>query len=456
MISRIEIDGFRSLIDFQLDMRPGLNIMVGPNGAGKTNIILFFEFLTSLIDNQLSEAINRCGGAGSIFRKTEDGGFVKEIRVNILGYTESPYAKSELRYIQYQYEFTIGLSHDDDFVFFKQQKFSISSNKKRMNDQSWDLVLWSDFDEESQTNTTKIKSVDFRKAPENAWRFAGQDSLTKANKTRAIEAMLNRSIDWDRPLPTIASVLMTEARDVVRDFASGNALNVEPAIAKKYEDSATAPGIRRNGGGLAATLYSLDRLENSNAPRVKMRPRPAIYRNSSPPFLAAKGTLSKINEYVRLVNDEIIKIAVRKDHDDNNLKIFVTLKGTKKDLSLPFAFMSDGTIKWITLVTAIFTNREMFAIEEPENFIHPAMQQEILDLMRNARGFAKKDNFVLMTTHSETLLNAAAPDEVITVRMENGRTIPNRPQNPEELKSEINRSGFGLGYLYLAGALENG
>jgi recombinational DNA repair ATPase RecF len=46
MITKIQVNGFKSLSGFELKLKPGLNILVGPNGSGKTNIILFFEFLS--------------------------------------------------------------------------------------------------------------------------------------------------------------------------------------------------------------------------------------------------------------------------------------------------------------------------------------------------------------------------------------------------------------------------
>ena len=44
MITKIKVDGFKSLKNFELELHEGLNILVGPNGSGKTNIVLFFEF----------------------------------------------------------------------------------------------------------------------------------------------------------------------------------------------------------------------------------------------------------------------------------------------------------------------------------------------------------------------------------------------------------------------------
>ncbi len=71
MITRIYVDGFKTLSGFELSFQPGLNILVGPNGSGKTNIVSFFEFLGYLMKTDASEATSRAGGAGAVFRKTE-------------------------------------------------------------------------------------------------------------------------------------------------------------------------------------------------------------------------------------------------------------------------------------------------------------------------------------------------------------------------------------------------
>jgi predicted ATPase len=49
MLTYIHVDGFRSLSDFEIEIRPSLNILIGPNGGGKSNIISFFQFLSRLM-----------------------------------------------------------------------------------------------------------------------------------------------------------------------------------------------------------------------------------------------------------------------------------------------------------------------------------------------------------------------------------------------------------------------
>jgi hypothetical protein len=60
-----------------------------------------------------------------------------------------------------------------------------------------------------------------------------------------------------------------------------------------------------------------------------------------------------------------------------------------------------------------------------------------------------------MSTHSETLLNSAEPQELIIVSFQDGKTKACRPSNANEIFEEIKKTGFGLGYYYIAGSIDN-
>jgi predicted ATPase len=63
VLTRIEIDGFKSFADFSLDVPPFLAI-VGPNASGKSNLFDAIQFLSSLATRPVSKA---CGaGRGEI------------------------------------------------------------------------------------------------------------------------------------------------------------------------------------------------------------------------------------------------------------------------------------------------------------------------------------------------------------------------------------------------------
>ena len=47
-LDRIEVRGFRSYIEADLELAPGLTVLVGANGSGKTNLLEAMGFLASL------------------------------------------------------------------------------------------------------------------------------------------------------------------------------------------------------------------------------------------------------------------------------------------------------------------------------------------------------------------------------------------------------------------------
>jgi len=46
-ISRVRLKGYKSIVDTEVELKPGLNIIIGPNGSGKTN---FVEYVASIFD----------------------------------------------------------------------------------------------------------------------------------------------------------------------------------------------------------------------------------------------------------------------------------------------------------------------------------------------------------------------------------------------------------------------
>ena len=61
-LKRIKIQGFRSIKEMTLELRP-LNILVGANGAGKSNLIAFFKLVNELMGGRLQEYIGATGRA---------------------------------------------------------------------------------------------------------------------------------------------------------------------------------------------------------------------------------------------------------------------------------------------------------------------------------------------------------------------------------------------------------
>lgn len=450
MITKIEIDGFKSLKDFELELHQGLNILVGPNGAGKTNIILFFEFLSQVVSNQIGNAISHVGGAGVVFQKIGKDKFSDTIKSKIYG---SYFSEPSKKYFSYEYQFEIKISFEKDNVYFSKQEIKLSEvnsfierpeNIKEK--EKWDLrILF----QEDKTNS-EIQIISFNKKKLKS-RFLHFDIKEKDFDPKIKEIILSQNPSQNALIRCIFPLGDDLLYPIIIDLKGGETFNIIPSKVRELEDTATPPGIRKDGCGLATTLYAMKKSrfkENTKAHRF-------WYYFEEPQRTFNPKTLDKIVAFLKAANSTISALDVENDPFSNKLIVKITIKTGDYEAVLPLSSMSDGTVKWLALITAILTSKTIFSIEEPENFLHPWMQAEIAVIMRNHLKEKQSHAFVLMSTHSESLLNHARPEEVIIVDLSNGKTKAKRISNLCAIKEEISNSGFGLGHFYFSNALEN-
>lgn len=453
MLRTLRCTGFKSFDDFELTFKPGLNVLVGPNGSGKTNIILLLEFLGVLTRSPLIEAIGSVGGAGSIFRRTANGKLTHEIVFEISGDgTERDFRSERAEFISYHYSAVIRLSIEENTVVFHRQRLKLSVTQQGES-VAVTKEAGNDIDIETTVSaaevTTKIHKLSAYLAHDRLRSRPHAKDLTLEQVRNMIENTCQHTAKTMCLFESINSIIRGPIL-LHRDLISARSFNIIPSIVRSAEDIATEPSIEANGSGLAALLYALQTSKTRNGNFYFGYPS----RHFRPQFEDAGVMLGQIIEYSKMVNSEILGISVEPDPIESKLRIFLTILYGAGELRLPFSLVSDGTAKWFTLVTAIVTNSNLFAIEEPENFLHPLMQVEIVRIVRNQYGRLEQDRFALVTTHSETILNRCQPSEIIIVEMKNGRTEAHRPHNAQTISEQIQETGFGLGYYYLAEAVE--
>lgn len=415
MITRIEVNGFKSLKNFELTLNSGLNILVGPNGSGKTNIVLFFEFLSKLVSMSVSEAMTEMGGFGFVFQKIGNN-YAEVIKVKITGKTFNKIAKNNYLYT---YAFELKISDDAENVTYANQKLNIVNNE-----QSFIVSLIP----ESGAITIQQRKPD------------GTGKIDMKTQKIWHQRLLKNVIEKDTNLfqesliRIYGSFLFDYFKQILTDLRGGEIFNIIPNRIREQEDMLSQKGIQHDGYGLSKTLYEMKR-GNGSASNYNER------------------NFKKTIAYLKLANTSISDLTIEKDDFNSKLVPKVYIKSGETPSVLPLAFLSDGTLKWLTLVTAVLTSDNVFCIEEPENYLHPWMQAEMCTLMREHLETKSDASFILMTTHSETLLNAAKPEEIIVVEMKNGGTHAKRVENPDLLREIISDSGFGLGHLYLTNSL---
>ncbi|WP_199756379.1 MULTISPECIES: AAA family ATPase [Corallococcus] len=65
LLERIEIEGFKSIREMALDLRP-INVLIGANGSGKSNFISVFTLLQRLTEGRLRQYVATMGGANAL------------------------------------------------------------------------------------------------------------------------------------------------------------------------------------------------------------------------------------------------------------------------------------------------------------------------------------------------------------------------------------------------------
>lgn len=450
MITKIEVNGFKSLSDFDLKLTPGLNILVGPNGSGKTNIILFFEFLSQLMTNQIGHAVSAVGGAGTIFKKIGLNDYEKDIEFKIYGSKKLQKRKT----VTYEYQAKITTSFEKDSIIYSHQSIKLRTGSKFWNDPDetgydkpkWDLDIFyhqvesKPIIEINTLNTKKIESRFLRREKQSSEKIKEELSSFIREQLPSVKSIIN----------LMFPIADDFAFSIYTDLIGGETFNVVPSKVKEQEDAATPPGIKKDGSGLATTLYAMKNSKTKEPNFLRFH-----FYFDHPERTYDPHTLKKIVSYLKLANRTIKNLDVVNDPFNNKLIVKVFIETGEYTSVLPLSAMSDGTIKWLALITAILTSKTIFSIEEPENFLHPWMQAEIANIMREHIKNKELESFVLMTTHSESLLNHSEPNEILLVDLDNGKTTAKRLNDISLIQEEISKSGFGLGHFYFSNALRN-
>jgi predicted ATPase len=157
--------------------------------------------------------------------------------------------------------------------------------------------------------------------------------------------------------------------------------SIEPARLREMQDPDSGVTLRPNGGNAASVLQELLRGENASTNKAE------------------------INRILESIVPATKAVSPKKH--GNKLSMSFSQEwgsGKKKQLTFDAFNMSDGTLRSVGLIMAVFQkpSPSVLVIEEPEATIHPGALGAILDLIRKAA----KTMQVVVTTHSPELLDA--------------------------------------------------
>jgi predicted ATPase len=150
----------------------------------------------------------------------------------------------------------------------------------------------------------------------------------------------------------------------------------------------------------------------------------------------------RIRDYLATIAEDVKSYHVKQYGESETLRFRLHSADDDKGVELNAAHLSDGTLRAIASLAAVFQRSRWFTptvvgIEEPETALHPAAMRALVDALDDATQRTQ----VVLTTHSADLLSGRdiSPGQVLVVRNRGGQTriTPVDPASREIIEKEL-------------------
>lgn len=463
---RIHIRNFRAIRSTQLSINSGVNILIGPNGSGKTTLFLALKFLRDVLLHGVGLAVAKEGGARRTFRRgTSRISFKVEYELG-----QRLFYRRKVPF-KFAWELDIAQRGKEQLPTIVSERTSIRALKDQEELSVFEAAIRRNKKGPPRYTLRIAKPAEIGK---DLFSYLIQVTPSE-NKSQALD-MLRRKInellkeakksDDKSFFPRLAR-FDGELSQLYSSFQNLNEYNILPDVARQSTDQLPFVEMLPNGGNLSEVIHAL---ENKNFHKIT-RARAYMDDYFSPYYLGLyypdrfirpssdfKGRGKKqitLKEALANINTELAAAVrpigeVSAEIDLTNGKRFVVFKAGKETF-YPEE-VSDGTIKWLCILVSIYVPfSQLYLLEEPENFLHPWMQQRLIQLMREQA--LNNQTIFLLTSHSTTILNSAQPGEVVIVKSTAKGTTANFIHPDGDLNSLLKATNFGLGDLWVSGAL---
>ncbi|MEM2441944.1 MAG: AAA family ATPase [Candidatus Bathyarchaeia archaeon] len=131
--------------------------------------------------------------------------------------------------------------------------------------------------------------------------------------------------------------------------------------------------------------------------------------------------------------------------EQTEVEVWIKVKGMDEPLK-PHN-ISDGTLRLLAMITALYGGSSLVVLEEPENCIHPHLLETFMHLVRET------PSQVIIITHSPYLLDHVKPEDVYVVQKEGLETkvrMLSRAEEVEEVRRFLEEGGT-LGEAWYSG-----
>ncbi|MFL6193431.1 MAG: AAA family ATPase [Thermoanaerobaculia bacterium] len=353
MLTRIEINGFKTFEDFSLDLRPFV-VILGPNAAGKSNLFDAIRLLSGLANADLRTAVHDMRGEPiELFRRGKDGEYGHKMSFAVEALLEpsvrDPWgAEVDLNHSRIRYEVEIERRRDEKgierLIVAREQATPILKK-----DDAWKRLYSKSFSNayiksKRQTPWLITESVEGRRS----FKISQDGHQGRTRPAEAAEATV---------LSGITSVEFPHLYALKMEMHSWRFLQLDPAALRKPSPVFAAEELEPDGSNLAAVLA---RIQIETA--TKARP---------------SGILADIVADLATLIPGVTGLSVNEDERNREYRIDIEMRDGS-----PFSarVVSDGTLRVLALLTILHDpeHRSLVCFEEPENGVHPVRLKSMI------------------------------------------------------------------------------
>ena len=411
MLTRLEVNGFKNLVNFELDFGP-YTCIAGPNGVGKSNIFDAIQFLSLLTENTINQAALQIRNSGEDTGDIADLFFTRDVEcLNRLDFAvemiveksvsddfgrKAEASSSFLRYeVSFRYEppsSTAG--HLGGLVLEKEMLRPITTGQAgrhlrfpHVKGKFRDSVVYN-----KRHSRSGYISTERDTESDQTVIIVHQDGGSHGRGRPAPAKGATRTIIGTENTATTPTILAAR-----QEMQHWRILALEPAAMRRPDRYTQTPGIASDGAHIPATLHHL-----------------ATFASPDDVYEIVASRLS----YMVPVR------SLRIEQDDVRRLLSLELEETS-GLKLRANSISDGTLRFLALVVLaeVDSTTGLYCMEEPENGIHPARLEVMNNLLQDIAVDAEEpigsDNLlrqVIVVTHSPYFVQLQNKDDLVLAR----------------------------------------
>jgi predicted ATPase len=391
MLTRIEIDGFKTFREFCVDLLP-FQVILGPNAVGKSNLFDALRLLSRLAETDLHTAFQDTRGepremfaVSGPDESVESMSFAVEVLLDPI--VRDPWGvEVRPKHTRVRYELSLARRNGRGGV---ERLYVTAENAKPIPDRKDSWV--------KQIPSKQFRDIYVKRGRRSPWL-----ETKDADGVKSFEIAQDGRAGRTRPADSAESTILSGVTSAEfphlyalrEELRSWRFLHLNPEGLRQPSPSLSPDRLLHDGRNLATVLARI-----RNETRTEDRPAGVI------PDVSA--TLAQLVPGVR-------SIEIAEDERKKEYRIDI---GMQDGHTYPSRVLSDGTLRLLALVALMNDPRErgLLCFEEPENGVHPFRLGQLIETMRLWTSDLHADDSdpddpdllrqVLLNSHSPVVLN---------------------------------------------------